>query len=78
MAISNKEEVQKKEVVPGGRKFFITIVVCGLILLGMTAGTIAAANEFALPWLAVTLPILAGVPVAYMGANAYQKSKENN
>ncbi len=58
------------------RKFIVVMVVAGLVLLGMVAGTIAAFKTFDLPWLAVTLPILAGVFPVYIGANAYQHGKE--
>ncbi len=58
------------------RKFLVVIMVSVLTLLGMVAGTVAAFKEFDLPWLAVTLPILAGVFPVYIGANAYQHGKE--
>lgn len=61
-----------------GRKFSVVIMVTILLFLGMVAGVIAAYNEFNLPWLAVTLPILAGVYPVYIAGNAYQHGKEIN
>ena len=57
-----------------GRKYSVVVMVSILISLGMLAGVIAAINGADLPWLATTLPILASVYPAYMGANAAQKS----
>ena len=61
---------------PRGRKFTVVIIVSIQIAIGMIAGLVGAALEVDLPWLSVTLPILAGVYPLYMGANAYQKGKE--
>ena len=59
-----------------GRKYSVVVMVSVLISLGMVAGVIAAINGASLPWLATTLPILASVYPAYMGANAVQKSAQ--
>ena len=59
-----------------GRKYSVVVMVSVLISLGMMAGVIAAINGANLPWLATTLPILASVYPAYMGANAAQKTAQ--
>ena len=61
-----------------GRQFIVVIIVAFLVLLGMIAGIIAAFNKLDLPWLAVTLPILAGVFPVYIAGNAYIHGKESN
>ncbi len=61
-----------------GRKFIVVIVSASLVLFGMIAGIIGAYNEFDLPWLVVTLPILAAVLPSYIAGNAYQHAKEIN
>jgi len=63
--------------VKNGRKFAVIIIVSVEIILGMVAGIIGAYLELDLSWLSVVLPILASVYPAYMGANAWQKTKEN-
>ncbi len=60
-----------------GRKFIVVMLVAVLVLLGMIAGIVGAYNELDLPWLAVTLPILAGVFPVYIAGNAYQHAKES-
>jgi hypothetical protein len=59
-----------------GRKFFVVVMACILLAIGMVAGLISAWKEFELPWLATVLPILAGALPTYIGFNAYQKGKE--
>ncbi len=58
-----------------GRKFFVVVMACILLALGMIAGVIGAYKEVDLPWLAVVLPILAGTLPVYIGGNVYQKNK---
>ena len=55
------------------RKFVVVIMVTVIFIMAMIIGAVAAWKEIDVPWLAVTLPILASVYPAYLGANAYQK-----
>ena len=59
-----------------GRKFFVVVMACVLLVIGMVAGLVAAWRSIDLPWLAVVLPILAGTLPVYIGGNAYQRGKE--
>jgi len=65
-----------EEKIRVGRKFVVVIIASILVLLGMIAGIIGAYRELDLPWLAVTLPILAAVLPSYIAGNAYQHGKE--
>ena len=58
-----------------GRKFAVVIMAVILLAIGMAAGVIAAFRSVDLGWLALVLPILAGVLPAYIGANTVQKIK---
>ena len=60
----------------GGRKFAVVLLNAVLLGIGMSAGVLAAINNVDLPWLTTTLPILASVMPAYIGANAVQKSAQ--
>ncbi len=62
--------------IKNGRKFAVVIIVSVLLAIGMITGGIAAYKEFELPWLSLTLPILAGVYPVYIAGNAYQHGKE--
>ncbi len=66
---------QKKKV---SRKFIVVMISAVLLLLGMIAGIVGAYKELDLPWLAVTLPVLAAVLPSYIAGNAYQHGKEAN
>jgi len=61
-----------------GRKFAVVIVSACRLGMGMIAGIVGAFNELDLPWLSVTLPILAAVLPSYIAGNAYQHGKEVN
>lgn len=60
---------------PKGRKFAVVIMATILLGIGMIAGVIGALEGVDLPWLAMTLPIIASTYPAYIGGNAMQKIK---
>ncbi len=68
-------KIEKKKP---GRKFAVVIISAVLLGLGMIAGIFGAYNNLDLPWLSVTLPILAAVLPSYIAGNAYQKGKESD
>ncbi len=64
-------ELQKKKL--ASRKFWIVIWACSVLTFW---GTWSLARTVTHPWMAVVMPIIAGIPVGYVAIMSIKKKKE--